>query len=517
MNVIKIPAKTQKGSNAAKEEVKKLRVAAYCRVSTDNEEQAGSYETQVKHYREFISTNPEWTLVDVYADEGISATSTKNRSDFTRMIEDCKKGLVDMIFTKSISRFARNTVDCLNYIRMLKDMNIPVFFEKESINTMDSRGETLLTIMASLAQQESESLSKNVKLGVQYRFQQGKVMVNASCFLGYDKDKNGKLIVNPREAEIVKRIFREYLEGASCLKIAKGLERDGILTARGNPHWHDSTIRKILENEKYMGDALLQKTYTVDFLNKKRVKNNGIMPQYYIEGNHEAIIPKDLFLKVQEEMARRSSERDANGIRKGFSANHCFSQIVFCAECGGQYRRIHWNNRGKKSIVWRCVTRLTDKEKCRSRTVNEDDLISAFLAALNEMLGNSSEYLERLKMNLETAVNMSDPMTAESLAARMSELQQELIDRTEKRENYDDLTDEILKLRELQEQKGMDDAAMMEHKKRIEELQSFICSQPSEIEEFDETLVRKLIAKVTVYEDYLEFKFKSGVMVSVEK
>ena len=208
MNVITIPAKPQKGNNAAKVDVKKLRVAAYCRVSTDNEEQATSYGAQIAHYREFISSNPDWILVDVYADDGISATSTKHREEFNRMIEDCKQGKIDMIFTKSISRFARNTVDCLNYIRELKGMNIPVFFEKESINTMDAKGEVMLTIMASLAQQESESLSQNVKLGLQYGFQQGKVMVNARLFLGYDKDAEGNLVINPEQAEIVKRIFR---------------------------------------------------------------------------------------------------------------------------------------------------------------------------------------------------------------------------------------------------------------------------------------------------------------------
>ncbi len=517
MNVIKIPAKPQKGSSAAKEEVKRLRVAAYCRVSTDNEEQASSYETQIAHYREFISANPEWELVDVYADEGISATSTKGRERFNAMIEDCKNGKIDMIFTKSISRFARNTVDCLNYIRMLKEMNIPVFFEKESINTMDSKGEVLLTIMASLAQQESESLSKNVKIGIQYRFQQGKVMVNARCFLGYDKDEEGRLVINPEQAEIVKRIFREFLEGKSCKKIAQGLEHDGILTSRGKTKWHDTSIRLILENEKYMGDALLQKTYTVDYLKKKRVKNTGIVPQYYVEGDHEAIIPKEIFLMVQEEMARRSASQDWFGRKKGFSANHAFTQMVFCAECGEQFRRIHWSNRGKKSVVWRCITRLNDKDKCRARTLNEETLKAAFLDALNEMVGNSSDYLTRLSENLEAALGAANPESAEALAARMAELQQELINRTEHRKNYDDVAEEILRLRELQEQKGMDDAAMKEHKKRIKELQKFIHSQPSEIMEFDETLVKKLLEKVTVHEDYLEFRFKSGVTVSVEK
>ena len=234
-NVMKIPAKPQVGNRAAKKQVKKLRVAAYCRVSTDTEEQATSYEAQIQHYREYIISKPEWEFVDIYADEGISATNTKKRDEFNRMIDDCKLGLIDLVITKSISRFARNTVDCLNYIRELKEMNIPVFFEKESINTMDAKGEVLLTIMASLAQQESESLSKNVKLGMQYRFQQGKIMVNTTCFLGYDKDDNGNLIINPEQAEIVKRIFREYLEGKSILAICRGLEHDGILTARGNP------------------------------------------------------------------------------------------------------------------------------------------------------------------------------------------------------------------------------------------------------------------------------------------
>ncbi len=516
-NMTVIPPKPQKGNSAAKEEVQRLRVAAYCRVSTDNEEQASSYEAQIQHYEEFIKTNPEWEFVGVYADEGISETSTKNREQFNAMIEDCKAGKIDMIFTKSISRFARNTLDCLKYIRLLKEINIPVFFEKESINTMDAKGEVLITIMASLAQQESESLSKNTKMGIQYRFQQGKVMVNTRNFLGYDKDEDGHLIINPAEAEIVKRIFREYLEGASCMKIARGLERDGIRTARDNPRWHDSTVRKILENEKYMGDALLQKTYTIDFLNKKRGKNNGTLPQYYIEDDHEAIIPKELFMSVQEEMARRSSERDMNGRRQGFSANHAFSHIVTCECCGEHFRRLHWNNRGKKTIVWRCKTRLEDKTRCSARTVSEDELQQGFIDAVNEMLGNSDEYLKKLKSNLKTAISLANPQSAEALADRMRQLQQELIDRTESGMNYDDLSEEILRLRELQEQTVMDDAAKAVHRERIQELLHFINSQPRTITEFDEALVKKLLESVKVCEFFLEFRFKSGVTISIEK
>ncbi len=370
--------------------------------------------------------------------------------------------------------------------------------------------------MASLAQQESESISKNVKLGMQYRFQQGKVMVNARCFLGYDKDEEGHLIVNPEQAAIVKRIFLEYLEGASCQKIAKGLERDGILTARGNPRWHDSTVRKILENEKYMGDALLQKTYTVDFLSKKRVKNNGIMPQYYIEDDHEAIIPKDLFLKVQEEMARRSADRDCMGKKRRFSANHAFSQIIFCAECGETFKRLHWNNRGRKYIVWRCSSRLHDNSTCSARTVREDVLQEAFLEAVNQIVGNSREYLRVLQQNLELAIKQVNPDSVEYLDARMADLQHELIDRTERHENYDDLAEEILRLRQLREQTVMDDAAKAEYQNRIKELQAFIRSQPKQLT-FDDGLVKRLLSKVTVFSEHLVFEFKSGVTVTVEK
>ena len=216
------------------------------------------------------------------------------------------KGKIDMIITKSISRFARNTLDCLKFIRQLKDKNIPVFFEKENINTMDSKGEVMLTIMASLAQQESQSLSQNVKLGIQYRYQQGEVQINHNRFLGYTKE-NKRLVIVQEEAEVVKRIYREYIEGASLLQIARGLEADGILTAANKAKWRPETLKKILQNEKYIGDALLQKTYTVDFLSKKRVVNNGIVPQYYVENSHEPIIPREIFMQVQEELIRRAN------------------------------------------------------------------------------------------------------------------------------------------------------------------------------------------------------------------
>ena len=513
--VTTIPPRKQRNHAVTSQETRKIRVAAYCRVSTDTEEQATSYQAQIAHYEEVIHRNPEWVFAGIYADDGISATSTKHREQFHQMIQDCMDGKIDMLITKSISRFARNTVDCLNYIRQLKAQNIPIYFEKESINTMDAKGEVLITIMASLAQQESESLSQNVKLGMQYRFQQGKVMVNASCFLGYDKDENGDLVINPEQAETVKRIYREYLEGASCQQIARRLERDSIRTARGNIRWHGSSIRLILENEKYMGDALLQKTYTVDFLKKKRIKNNGEMPQYYVEDDHEAIIPKELFLKVQEEIARRGSQVDCIGRRRGFSSKHCFTNLMYCAECGEPFRRVHWNNRGCKSIVWRCTSRLDKKGECHARTIYEDILKQAFVTALNQLIGGSREYLGILQENIAEVLHMGNPDLAENIQAQLDDLQHKLIDRASRREDYDDISQEIFRLREQKEKAMMDDVSRSDYFERIEELRDFIISQPSGITEFDETLVKHLLKKVTVYEDKLVFEFKSGVMVDV--
>ncbi|HLR42645.1 MAG TPA: recombinase family protein, partial [Pseudogracilibacillus sp.] len=342
-SVTVIPAR-RKTRNVDAESQKKLKVAAYCRVSTDSEEQASSYEVQVEHYTTYIQNNPEWELAGIYADDGISGTNTKKREQFNKMIEDSMNGKIDMIITKSISRFARNTLDCLKYIRQLKDKEIPVFFEKENINTMDAKGEIMLTIMASLAQQESQSLSQNVKLGIQYRYQQGEVQVNHNRFLGYTKDENNKIVINLEQAKVVKRIYREYLEGASLVQIARGLEADEILTAAKRSKWRPESIKKILQNEKYIGDALLQKTYTVDFLSKKRVKNNGIVPQYYVENSHEPIIPRELFMQVQEEMVRRANLRGRKGGKKRvYSSKYALSSIVYCGHCGDIYRRVHWN------------------------------------------------------------------------------------------------------------------------------------------------------------------------------
>lgn len=512
-----IPAKRQIGNTARQDKKPKLRVAAYCRVSTDSDEQATSYEAQVEHYTEYIQKNPDWEFAGIYADDGISGTNTKRRDEFNRMIDDCKSGKIDMIITKSISRFARNTLDCLKYIRQLKDMNIPVLFEKESINTMDAKGEVLITIMASLAQQESQSLSQNVKLGLQYRYQQGKVQINHNRFLGYTKDTDGNLVIDPEQAEVVKRIYREYLEGFSMDKIAAGLEADGILTGAGGTRWHTSTINKILRNEKYIGDALLQKTYTTDFLNKTRVKNNGLMPQYYVEGNHEAIIPKEIYMRVQEELVRRRVVKtSANGKKRSYSCNHCFSQIVICGECGELFRRIHWNNRGCKSIVWRCISRLESTGlECHARTVNETVLENVVLSAINELLGDKSGYQEQLQQNIAEAIRSSSTGTDE-IDEKLAALQQELLQKANNKESYDAVADEILRLRDLKQQSTMDTSARDEQIRRINELQDFIRQQPTHLTGFDETLVKRWIKQITVWDDRITVELKSGVNIDID-
>lgn len=517
-NVMVIPARRQVGNNIKKAEKPKLRVAAYCRVSTDSDEQATSYEAQIEHYTEYISKNPDWVLAGIFADDGISGTNTKKRDEFNRMIDECHAGNIDMIITKSISRFARNTLDCLKYIRELKDKNIPVYFEKESINTMDAKGEVLLTIMASLAQQESQSLSQNVKLGLQYRYQQGQVQVNHNRFLGYTKDADGHLIIDPEQAEIVKRIYREYLEGLSMDKIAAGLEADGILTGAGKAKWHTSTVSKILRNEKYIGDALLQKTYTTDFLTKKRIKNNGTVPQYYVEGDHEAIIPKDIFLLVQEELARRRAVHlSNNGKRRAYSCKHCFAQMVFCGDCGEFFRRVHWNNRGCKSIVWRCCSRLESTgHVCHARTVNEELLKEVVLQAINQVLCQKDDFQQALQTNIATVVKQGDTLSPEVIDERLRELQKELVKKANQQDDYDAIADEILRLRDMRKQAEVDSVVKDEQMRLIQDLQDYIRQQPTTITEFDETLVKRLIAKITVFEDRFTIDFKSVVTIDIK-
>ena len=386
-------------------------------------------------------------------------------------------------------------------------------FEKENINTLDSKGEVLLTIMASLAQQESESLSKNVKLGLQFRYQNGEVQVNHNRFMGYTKDENGHLIIVPSEAEVIKRIYLEYLQGASLKQIGESLEADGILTAAGKAKWHPETIKKILKNEKYIGDALLQKTYTIDVLTKKRIQNNGIVPKYYVENDHEPIIPRNLYMQVQEEMLRRANMHSGKKMKKRvYSGKYALSSIVYCSKCGDIYRRIAWNNRGKHSVVWRCVSRVEHgPDCCDARTVKEEELQNVVVKAINQIISDRSEMFDVLEENIRTVIVLKDETSTENLDARLEELQRELLKRANAKQNYDDIADEIDRLREMKQVALTENVEREGLKQRISEMQQFLKEQTEQIEEYDESLVRRMIGKITVYED----KFKSGTSVDI--
>lgn len=384
---------------------RKLRVAAYCRVSTDQEEQLNSFENQVSYYTAYINSKAEYEMAGIYADEGISGTSTRRRTDFNRMIRDCEAGKIDLIIVKSISRFARNTTDCLTYSRKLKNMGIGVFFEKENINTMDGAGELLFTILSSLAQEESRSISENCKWGIRKKFSDGIVHLNTNRFLGYDKDEDGNLIINEEQAVTVRRIFKDFMDGVNPDVIAKRLNAENVPGCMGEPRWSCSTIWGILGNEKYMGDAILQKTFTADYLTKKTEKNKGQLTQYHVEGNHEPIIDKDYWTAVQLEIKRRKDFMEKYNLRTmgRYTDEQPFSSRVLCGTCGNIFWRRTLTRGGKQFKVWMCGQRYRQKGVvgCTSETIKEEELHGAFVKAWNGIVENRENYLPRWKQHIK--------------------------------------------------------------------------------------------------------------------
>ena len=519
-----IPAHQQKGNSVqpqqSRQPFEQLRVAAYCRVSTDYDEQASSYETQVVHYKELIQKEPTWEFAGIYADDGISGTNTKKREQFNQMIAACKAGKIDLIVTKSISRFARNTIDCLKYIRDLKAINVAIFFEKENINTMDAKGEVLITIMASLAQQESESLSQNVKMGIQYRYQQGKIFVNHNHFLGYTKDAQGNLVIEPAEAKIIKRIFYSYLNGMSMKQIADSLKADGILTGGKTKNWQSSGVSRILKNEKYMGDALLQKTYTVDFLNKKRVKNNGIMPQYYVENDHPAIIPKPVFMQVQQLIKQRQNGiTTKNGKHRRLNGKYCFSQRVFCGKCGDIFQRNMWYW-PEKVAVWRCASRIKRSKsgrRCMIRNVKEPLLKEATVQAFNQLIEGHKLADKQIKANIMKVIKNSKGPTLDQLDKQLEEVQIQLIQAANQHQNCDALTQQIMDLRKQKEKVQSRETDKQTKLHSIDEINKLVEFHKYGLVDFDEQLVRRLVEKITIFKRYMEFTFKDGEVIKVNK
>lgn len=400
-------------------EHRKRKVAAYARVSTDSDEQFTSYEAQIDYYTQYIKARDDWEFVQVYTDEGITGTSTKHREGFKQMVADALEGKIDLIVTKSVSRFARNTVDSLTTIRQLKDKGVECFFEKENIWTFDGKGELLITIMSSLAQEESRSISENCTWGQRKRMADGRVSVPFDHFLGYERGENGELVINEEQAKTVRLIYDLFLQGLTPHTIANRLTAMGILTPRRKAKWNQGTVRSILTNEKYKGDALMQKCYTADFLTKKQVPNNGVLPQYYVEGDHEAIIPPETFELVQQEMLRRNN-RDNR-----YSGVDIFASRIVCGECGSYYGAKVWHSNSKyRRIIYRCNHKYHDGKTCSTPNLTEDEIKSSFVAAVNKLIANKGEVIANLEAMSQTLFGTEVLECArEKLSAEMDLLQ----------------------------------------------------------------------------------------------
>ncbi len=495
----------------------------------------------MEYYTEKINSNPNWKCAGIFADDGKSATQTKKRDDFNVMIEACMAGKVDLVLTKSVSRFARNTVDALQYIRKLKEKNIPVIFEKEGVNTMESGGELLITILSSQAQEESRNISENTRWGLTRRFENGIISVNHTKFLGYTKDKDGNLVIVPEEAVIVKRIFREYLEGKSIIQIAKGLETDKIKTVTGLEYWHPGTIDKMLSNEKFCGDACMQKTYTIDFLTKKKVKNEGYAPQYYIEDNHEAIIPKELFHQVQVEKARRASlnkaavTRKANKAKKEkskYSSKYVLTELMVCAECGHAYRRQTWSKYGQKTAVWRCEDRLKSgtSSKCKnSPTLKEEQLHDAIMKAINKVVENNGDFIGTFRENVIRVIgNYSTQGIVTEYDDQIEELQKQMLKLIEDNAKqgavsddfdnaYKHISEQINELKKAKIQHVQAQKKAENYQQRVEALDKAITTANPQVRDFDQELVKRLINSIRVSKGMkIEIQFHSGIVMTEE-
>ena len=411
----------------------RLRVAAYTRVSPDSEDQLNSFAAQNRYYTELISDKAEWRMVDIYADKGITGTSAKKREDFMRMIRHCRQKKIDVILTKSVSRFSRNTVDCLYYIRALKQLGIAVIFEKENINSLEEDSELRITLSGAFAQSESESISANVTWGKRRAMEAGKVSIQYKKLYGYRKGEDGQPEIIPEQAEIVRWIYERYLTGASLRMIKDELEQQGVKCFEDSPEWTISRIRSILQNEKYCGDVLMQKTFRQDFINRKAIKNTGQLPMYLIENHHEGIVSREKFDAVQAEMARRnaakSPSKNAVTGMASYASKYALSERLVCGECGTLYRRCTWTRNGEKRVVWRCVSRLDyGKKYCHnSPTLDEAPLQQAILAALNTAMADKNSLIRQITDAMETEIIPfpGGTMSLGDIERRLRELEQQ--------------------------------------------------------------------------------------------
>lgn len=513
-----IPATISRYTAAPINSRKKRKVAGYARVSTDHDDQITSYAAQVDYYTNYIKGRDDWEFVGMYTDEGISATNTRHRDGFKRMVKDALDGKIDLIITKSVSRFARNTVDSLTTVRKLKDKGIEIYFEKENIWTLDAKGELLITIMSSLAQEESRSISENVTWGHRKRFADGKVSVPFGRFLGYDRGPNGNLVVNHEQAKTVKLIYRLFLSGFTYHSIARELTASGILTPGGKKRWSQQSVQHILTNEKYKGDALLQKSFTVNFLTKEKKQNEGEVPQYYVENDHEAIISPQVFDWVQEEIKRRREGK------KRYSGVSIFSSKIKCGQCGGWYGAKVWHSTDKyRRTIYRCNDKF--KSHCKTPHLTEDDIKEVFIRAANQLIENKADILNSITLlkerltDTEALEEERDKISTDLnlLADKVQHLIAENARVAQNQDDYDQKYSELVSRYEAakkQYDKTCDD--IQYRKARSRQMDSFIkeLQEQELIKEFDARLWGSLVDFITVYsKDDIRVTFKDGTEI----
>lgn len=499
----------------------RLPVAAYARVSTTNEEQEDSLERQKAHYTEYIGNRPEWRFVGVYDDPGVTGTRVDQRKWFQRLLNDCRAGKIKKILCKSISRFARNTVDALKYIRELKELGIGIYFETQNIDTMTAGGDILITILAAIAEQESRNMSENIKWAFQKKFKEGELMLVCSQFLGYDRDKDKNIVINEEQAKIVRRIYREFLSGYSCATIAKNLTEDGIQTVTGKKQWRASGIRNILTNEKYFGGAYLGKTCKKDVLSKERVASDEV---YYVENSHPAIIPKDTWDLVQLELERRKDYRSCTETGNGrYSSKYPFSKKLICGECGMVFRRHAQYKKGEYVRTWVCIThKIKGNEYCSQHYILEDDIERCFQKVINEFVGDMSQIKEILKENVTSTLSEKDDNRGEQILLRMQALQAEMININRKKrageiayELYiakaQEIADEVEKLEREQKEIQSTENDRLAETKRLKDILEVI-NEMHPTDEFDGEMFRRLIDNVIVKGNQLTFNFKVGIV-----
>lgn len=530
--VIVIPATITEKTHKTRK--KKLRVAAYCRVSTDDEEQLTSYRNQIEHYTHKIKQNADWKLVGIFADEGITGVMAKKRDEFLKLINLCRDGKVDVIITKSISRFSRNVADTIKYVRELKALNVAVIFEKENVDTSKMTSEMILDMYGVFAQAESESISDNVRMGKRFGYKSGKVPMQYGQILGYRRGENNEPEIVPEEAKIIELIYYKFLEGWSLPKLSKHLEENGYKTAKGSMAWSKATIRGILTNEKYKGDVLMQKSYVVDLFSKKVAKNNGELPMYLVKNHHKPIIPREVWDKVQVVIARRNnikSATDMNMMKKGrYSSKYALTGLVICGDCGSQYRRTTWTANGKR-IVWRCVNRLTNgKDACgTSPTIDEERLHTGIVKAMNSMI-DGKEKIQSL-LNGSIAEILAAPDSHKEIISLKKEIDdknedilQMVADGVKNRESRADITakcrDEYEKIKALQEKLNIAEINSQMEKEsggRLREIYDTISAMPGKMTEYDDNMTRIAVTEVKILsEEKISVTLFGTVTVEVE-